>query len=119
MRIFLIFFSISILNLSIEAKDNNRFFTAVKTQESIKIDGHLNEEVWNKKPDFHSFYQYVPNNGASPSSKTEAWFYYSDQGVYIGIKCYEENADSIYKELRVRDDGFGSNSDGIGIMLSP
>jgi hypothetical protein len=101
------------------AQMEKRSFNAEKVSDNIIIDGLLNENVWQSEPIMKDFYQYVPNNADEPSSKTQAWFYYNDKGIYVGIKCYENDPNNIFKELRTRDDGFGTNSDGIGIMLSP
>lgn len=85
----------------------------------IEIDGLLNEPVWQTIPMMNDFIQYVPNNSEEPSSETQAWFFYSEEGIYLGIKCFEDDINNIHKELRARDDYFGSNSDGIGVMISP
>jgi len=119
MRLSLTFLFLSLFNISVIGQEAEKSFAAEKISETINVDGKLTENVWQKAPQIHSFSQYVPNNGESPSSKTAAWFYYNDKGVYIGVKAYEENTDNIFKELKTRDDGFGTNTDGIGVMLSP
>lgn len=103
----------------VDAQVEKRSFQAEKISDKIIIDGLLNEAVWQTKPMMENFYQYVPNNGDQPSSRTQAWFYYGNSGIYIGIKCLEDNIEDINKELRARDEHFGSNSDGVGVMLSP
>jgi Domain of unknown function (DUF5916) len=119
MRVFITILFLSLFNISLIGQEAEKSFIAEKINETIIIDGELTESVWQNAPQIHSFSQYTPDNGESASSKTQAWFYYNNKGVYVGIKCYEENPDDIFRELKSRDDGFGSNSDGIGVMLSP
>ncbi len=108
------------INFSLFAQLEKRSFNSEKiTNQVIEIDGLLNEPVWQTIPMMNDFIQYVPNNSEEPSSETQAWFFYSEEGIYLGIKCFEDDINNIHKELRARDDYFGSNSDGIGVMLSP
>ncbi len=116
----IVFFYLLLFSFNLIAQIEKRSFDAEHLkEEKIVLDGKLNEEVWQSKPMMDNFIQYVPHNAEEPSSETQAWFYYGSDGVYVGIQCFEDNINNIHKELRPRDEHFGSNSDGIGVMLSP
>jgi hypothetical protein len=119
MKNIFIFLILLFSHVSLIAQIEKRSFNAEKVSDNIVIDGLLNENVWQGEPMIKDFYQYVPNNAEEPSSETNAWFYYGDNGIYVGITCLEDDIDDLQTELRARDEHFGSNSDGVGVMLSP
>ena len=91
--------------------------TAARTTASFKIDGVLDEVAWKTAPIATNFTELRPNTfrKEDTANRTEIFFLYNNQGVYIGGYCHEKNKDSIATELVGRDN-FGSN-DFIGIVL--
>jgi len=61
--------------------------------EEIKIDGVLNEEVWNKAENLEFF---VPVTLESPRSITIAKLLYNDEYLYAGFKCYDDDIRATY-----------------------
>ncbi len=84
---------------------------------SLKIDGELNEPEWKLSPvaDKFTSLRPIPFLAENPANKTEVYFLYNDEGIYIGGHLYEQKVDSISKELVGRD-GFGNN-DFIGFVF--
>ncbi len=84
---------------------------------SINIDGELNDSAWQNAPVAKDFVELRPNPFKKESNvnRTEIYFLYSNEGVYIGGYCHEAAKDSIATELAGRD-GFGNN-DFIGIIF--
>lgn len=85
------------------------------TKESIKIDGQLNELVWQDILYKNSFTQSEPNAGTESKEQTSISITYDDNAIYIGAILYENHEDSITKTLSQRDD-FG-NADYFGLVL--
>ncbi len=76
--------------------------------EKIKIDGILDEPVWQLKPNVSDFWQYFPNDSAKAKSQTEIWFTYDDKNLYLASKCYSKSNKFIVPSLR-RDFRAGGN----------
>lgn len=75
---------------------------AVRTSESIRIDGWLDEEVW-KRVAFSEFYQESPDEGMPATQRTETWIAYDDNHIYVAARMYDTNPDSIVARLTRRD----------------
>ena len=90
---------------------------AKRVATSIKIDGILDEPAWKDAPVATDFVELRPvlNRKEEELNKTEVYFLYSDEGVYIGGFCHERTSDSIATELIGRDN-FGTN-DFIGVIF--
>ena len=79
--------------------------TAVKINKSPKIDGILDEGVWQNAPSAANFIERRPNNGkpAVESLKSEVKFLYDDTGIYFGAILFDNEPSKIAKELTERD----------------
>ncbi len=82
---------------------------AVRTHESIVIDGILSESAWQRAPVTSDFLQRNPTEGAQPTEKTNVLILYDDNAIYVGARMYDHAPDSIIGRL-VRRDG-DQNSD--------
>jgi hypothetical protein len=76
--------------------------TAVKATQAPRIDGKLDEAVWQEAPVASGFMQNFPNYNAPVSSKSEVRILYDDEAVYIGAYLYD-NPSQIRKQLTPRD----------------
>ncbi|PLX23370.1 MAG: hypothetical protein C0597_01195, partial [Marinilabiliales bacterium] len=111
--------SILILSKTGFAQHNNKVTQAIKTNDVITIDGELKESIWQVKSPITDFIEYYPDNGTEPSQKTQAWLYYDDLGIYVGIKCYESNINSISQGFVNRDSGSGPHNDVVSVWFCP
>lgn len=84
---------------------------------SIVIDGELNDTAWQHAALAKDFIELRPTpfKKETQVNRTEVYFLYSNEGVYIGGYCHEASRDSISTELAGRD-GFGNN-DFIGVIF--
>jgi hypothetical protein len=100
------------------AQDNSptRKIVAVRTNESILVDGFLSEEVW-QRPGFTGFSQQEPEEGALPTQRSEVWVAYDDEALYFAAKYYDSRPDSILARLVRRDFIWGDPSDGCVLYL--
>lgn len=92
--------------------------TAVKTNESISVDGILSEQIW-QRAGFTNFKQREPNQGEAGSERSEVWVAYDEEALFIAAKLYDNNADSIVARLVRRDFVYGDPSDGFLVYLDP
>jgi hypothetical protein len=91
-------------------------FNALRVDESIVIDGILSEDIW-KSPGYTNFIQQDPENGKPASLRSEVWFAYDDEAVYLGGRFYDDHPDSIMARLVRRDFIWGDPSDGCVLYL--
>jgi hypothetical protein len=72
------------------------------------IDGYVNDEVWARASIINELYQREPRIGEPVSEKTEFYFLYDNNNIYVGIRCYDDPAKITAKEL-ARDVGLGDD----------
>ena len=89
--------------------------TALRLQEKITVDGHLNESIWEQAQEATEFTQIKPKPGAPASRNTVVKVLYDDQALYIGAVCYDES-ENVSKVLSLRDD-FNANIDNFQVIL--
>ena len=82
---------------------------------AVRVDGDLNDEVWQSAPPVTTFVQREPSEGAQPSFRTEARVAYNNTGLYIAVRAFDPQPDRIVGFLTRRDEQ--SSSDWIRILI--
>lgn len=108
-------------NFKTQAQDNlvtKKKLVATKINESIAIDGELNEIIWSETKTASDFVMFEPDNGKSAPNelRTEVKVLYNNDAVYIGAILYDNDPKSILKEITERDN-FGV-SDSFGVFIN-
>jgi len=86
----------------------------------IKIDGKLDESIWNKIKPFSGFYNYYPNDEGKAINKTVVKMFHDRNYLYIGAIYYDTTSENKISSLK--RDGQGNIvvfSDAFGIVLDP
>ena len=96
-----------LLCLNIFAQDQ-KTITAVRTSETPKIDGILDDEIWNSLPAYGNFFMYEPGDEGSvdPEYRTEVKMAYDDKAVYIAAYMFHPEPDKILSQYSQRDEVF-------------
>ncbi len=76
--------------------------SAIKTATAPKIDGNLNDAVWQKAATATDFIQNFPTFGLKATHKTEVKVLYDNAAIYIGAHLYDDPS-QIKKQLTARD----------------
>jgi hypothetical protein len=76
--------------------------------DEIKIDGKLNEPIWNNSNSTDQFIQIEPIEGGEPSNRSILTILYDDDFLYVGARLFNQR-DSLVAHLVRRDNG--TNSD--------
>lgn len=66
-----------------------RTLEAVPVSGNLRIDGQLNEAIWQTAKPSPSFIQIEPNQGAAPGLYTNVKALYNKQFLYLGVFCYD------------------------------
>jgi Domain of unknown function (DUF5916) len=91
--------------------------SALRISKALKVDGQLDEPEWKTTQVADKFVALRPTpfTPENPDNRSEVYFLYNDEGIYIGGYFHEKTKDSITSELIGRD-GFGNN-DFVGIIF--
>ncbi len=87
-----------------------------KTKEPVKIDGELNELIWQTSQMVSSFWQKYPDDKNKSTQKTEVRTAYDDKFIYFAYTAYDSGKQFI-QSLR-RDNGHDGN-DCVAVILDP
>jgi hypothetical protein len=99
------------------AQDSVKSIRIMRIDHPPKIDGKLDDEVWNNIPVAKDFVQFSPDNGAPARQKSEVKFLYDNTALYIGAMLFDSAPDSILTGLSERDNI--NNADYVGIYFDP
>jgi hypothetical protein len=86
-----------------KAEPAKKQFKATEITAAPAIDGILDEEIWLKCPWTDDFVQHEPYNGRQASQRTEFSVLFDKDNIYVGIKSFDTNPDSIVNRLTRRD----------------
>lgn len=90
------FFSVSVFS-----QTNSKIIFAERVYTSPKLDGLLNDSVWQFAKPVNDFLQQEPIAGNPPSFKTEVRMIYTDYALYVGVMCYDPEPNKlIARELK-------------------
>ncbi len=78
---------------------------AVRVEESPKLDGYLDEAVWERVPAITEFTQREPTEGEPATENTSVKIIYTDTAIYFGVICYDLEPEKIQATERARDGG--------------
>ena len=104
------------LIFTLQLTAQNKIFKAVKTTDSITLDGYLTETVWQSVIPTTDFLQQEPIPGNTPSLRTEARILYDNENIYVGVMCYDDEPEKIIAR-EMKWDGFISADDNIKIIF--
>jgi hypothetical protein len=71
---------------------------------SVRIDGQLNEEIWNRAPPVIDFVQAEPEESAVPTDAMEVRFVYDDDALFVGARMYSRSPSDIQAPMSRRDE---------------
>ena len=111
--IFLIFAATAVINLNAEASKEIR---PLLTQETIELDGHLNEEAWTHAQVIGDFTQQSPDEGDPTTEPTEVRMLYDTEKLYIAFECHDSEPEKIVAN-EMRRDGQLWQNDNVYVML--
>jgi hypothetical protein len=82
---------------------------------AVKVDGELNDAVWQTVPAITAFQQREPREGAAPSFQTEARVAYNATALYIAVQAFDPDPKRIVGIRTRRDEP--SPSDWVSVVI--
>ena len=91
---------------------------AARTDESITIDGRLDEEAWDAATVITDLHQILPVEFSEPSQYTEFLVLYDDTALYLAARMYDTQPDRVVAKV-LRQGGQAWLDDQFNILLDP
>lgn len=76
---------------------------AVHTDSEIKIDGILDEPIWETIPPISDFRQFDPDWGEPATERTEVRIAYNSRFLFFGIRAFDSNPERLITNIYDRD----------------
>jgi hypothetical protein len=94
---------------------------AVEVEAGPKLDGVLDDQVWEKAVPFSEFTMVEPIPDGRPTEKTVLRIIYDRDDLYLGIHCYDSEPARISAQTMAHDafEDEGSGDDLIRVLLDP
>ena len=80
---------------------------AIRLSEPLRVDGVLDERVYQDVPAASDFIQTEPVEGALATEKSEVWVLFDDEHVYVTFRCWAGNPEAELVANDMRRDSWG------------
>ena len=77
---------------------------AIRLDGGLRLDGVLDEPVYETVPPITGFIQQLPDPGAPATEKTEAWILFDDTNVYVSARVWDSAPESRWVANEMRRD---------------
>ena len=77
---------------------------AIKLTEAIRLDGQLDEQVYQTAPAITGFVQQAPDEGAPATEETEAWIMFDERNIYVAGRVWDSAPPSAWVANEMRRD---------------
>lgn len=91
---------------------------AVRSNEPIKLDGKLDEAVWQRAPVQDKWVENMPNEKAAPRVRNEVRVAFDKDALYFAIKAFDPDMSRLNAPFVRRDKVFGT-ADNLIIWIDP
>lgn len=96
-------FAVSVSSQNIDDGKRKEMHAIRANPGAVKLDGKLDDAVWQKARFVSDFLQKEPVQGDEPTEKTEVAIVYDDAAIYVGARMYSANPDKLDMYLDRRD----------------
>ena len=98
--------------------EGNATVRATRLGEPLRLDGVLDEPLYGQVPAVSDFIQSLPDAGAEPTERTEAWIAFDDSDIYVSARIWDSAPESewVANEMR-RDTNQLRQNDTFGVMF--
>lgn len=104
-----------LLPFALLSQTDHKSFTVKYVDDIVKVDGILDESVWEIAENADDFHQYFPSDTTLAFQQTQIKMVYNNTTLFIGIKLYTEGDNYVIPSLQ-RDYRAGGN-DNISLMF--
>ena len=109
------FFFISLFSINGFSQEAQRNITVKHTSDHIRLDGILDEPVWQTADKGDGFWQFFPSDSAKSVNQTEFRLLCDDHAIYVGIRAGIKSENIVVASLR--HDFSGTSNDNVSLMF--
>ena len=102
----------------LKASKPRAYINALRVDTPPVVDGHMDDEIWQKAPVAGDFVQDDPIAGAPMTERTEFRILYDNEALYIGFWCYDSEPNKIFARSLSRDN-WPDEDDFIHFAIDP
>src|SRR5688572_24769859 len=85
--------------------DGTTTVRAIRIDEPLRIDGALDESLYQRVAPMTGFIQIEPDDGAVASERTELWLAFDRDHVYVSFRVWDTQMDRLVATEMRRDNG--------------
>ena len=111
-----LFLYINILLLPLSVAQVRPEVKVIRTDSAIKVDGLLDESMWDKIEPITQFVQRLPQDGAQPTEKSEMRILFDDNNLYFGFTFFDSEPEKVRATILNRG-GYIHRDDKLEIAL--
>ena len=100
---FLLFLSLTIPPYTAAAPEQVPPLNPLKTSYPPRLDGVLDDTVWQQAPSVTGFSSWYPDFKNSMSQKTRVWYAYDRDNLYFAFRCFDTAPHLIKSSVSARD----------------
>jgi Domain of unknown function (DUF5916) len=78
-------------------------------EETVRLDGHLDEVMWQQAQPATDFRQQDPRNGEPATERTEVRILFDAENLYLGVICFDSEPHRLLGNQLQRDQSFDSD----------
>jgi hypothetical protein len=90
---------------------------AVRIEEPLRIDGVLDERVYERSLPIGDFIQQEPQEGEPATEQTHVWIFYDRDHLYVAARCYDSQPHRIVANDMRRDGRNVGANDNLSVVL--
>ena len=90
---------------------------AMRLTTPLRMDGQLDEGIYQSVPSSSGFIQAEPVSGLSPTEQTEVWVFFDRDQVYVSVRCWESHPERMVANEMRRDGGNIYQNDFVGFFF--
>jgi hypothetical protein len=90
---------------------------AVRLEDTVRLDGQLDEDVYQRIEPIHGFVQADPDEGEPASEPTDVWILFSDDTLYVAARCWTSLPDRLVGNEMRRDSTNIVQNDNFAVVL--
>jgi len=92
---------------------------ATRLTTPLRVDGRLDEAVYNALPPIGDFIQQDPIEGIPATEKTEVWLLYDDRALYVTFRVWESRPEALVANEMRRDSNNIFQNDHVAFLIDP
>jgi hypothetical protein len=90
---------------------------AVRLTAPLRLDGRLDEAVYNTLPPISDFIQQDPLEGPPATERTDVWLLFDDRAIYVTFRLWESRMDTLVANEMRRDSNGIFQNDHVAFLL--